>query len=326
MNELKSPLIAKIVASVRERQKFLIATHVRPDGDAVGSLLSLTFMLRKLGKNADPFVEGAVPPGCEFLPGVDLISYENPDPSQYDAAILVDCGDFQRVGSPLAEIIQQIPFIIGIDHHASHVPFGNISWVEPTASSTCEMLYDLCQGLQLSLDPDIATQIYTGILTDTGSFRFSNTNQRVLKIAADLVSSGARPDHIAEEVYDSASPQRLLLLSRALSTVEFHADHRMATAELSLEMFSETGSTPMDSEGFINHLRSVKSVQIAIVFREDTDGLVYISMRSKGGVDVAGLATRFGGGGHHRAAACRMSGDLKQIRAEFTKNALDYFS
>ncbi|MGV8073087.1 MAG: bifunctional oligoribonuclease/PAP phosphatase NrnA [Syntrophobacteraceae bacterium] len=327
MNELsKSRDLRDVVSSIHEHQRFLVATHVRPDGDAVGAVLATAFMLRKLGKKADPYCQDSVPPGHEFLAGVELITYEPPAASNYDAAILVDCGEFSRVGSELADTIGRIPFIINIDHHISKEPFGNVYWVDPSASSTCEMLYGLCEALPVALDPEIATQLYTGILTDTGSFRFSNTTRRVLETATSLVAAGAQPAFIAEQVYDSDTPQRLLLLARVLSTVMFYSGDRLATAELTRRMLMETGTSVADSEGFINHLRSVRQVEMAMVFREEKDGMTNVSMRSKGSADVASFAQKYGGGGHRHAAAFRVPGTLETIRAEYTKQAMNYLA
>lgn len=326
MNDAKSPPIRDVQQAIERHQRFAIATHVRPDGDAIGSLLGLTNMLRKLGKEAHPYCQDSVPAAQQFLSGSRIIRQNIEEPSFYDAAILVDCGGFLRVGNTLADSIGKIPFLINIDHHMNDVPFGDIFWVTPSASSTCEMLYYLCGQLQLALDPAIATQLYTGLLTDTGSFRFSNTNRQVLEIAAELVATGAQPAYIAEQVYESVSPESIQLLARVLSTIVFSSNSRLATAQLTQNMFTETQTSPEDSEGFINHLRSVKSVDLAMLFREDNNGVVHISMRSKGQVDVAALAKRHGGGGHRNAAACRVAGSLEAIRSKFTQEAFDYLA
>jgi bifunctional oligoribonuclease and PAP phosphatase NrnA len=324
MNE--SQTISEIVRAVRAGRRFLVITHVKPDGDAVGSVLALTFMLRKLGKEADAFCADPLPVGYDFLAGAEDIRNRVVDPSFYDVAVTVDCGDFQRVGDELAEAVARIPLLINIDHHVGESSFGQISWVQPSASSACEMLYRLCSPLGVPLDPDIATQLYTGILTDTGSFRFSNTNRDVLEIAATLVASGAQPSVIAQYVYDSGQPQRLRLLARVLATVTFHADDRLATAELSQKMLTETGTSHLDSEGFINELRSVRPVMLAMLFREGENGTVHVSMRSKGDVDVARFAQKYGGGGHRLAAAFHVSGGLDAVRSTFTSEALSYIS
>jgi bifunctional oligoribonuclease and PAP phosphatase NrnA len=323
MNNQNHNEIDHILEALGSRSRFLIATHVRPDGDAAGSVLAMTFILRRLGKEADPYCQDPILASHEFLPGSSSIRHVVEKPEAYDAAIMVDCGDFHRVGPSLEGPIGQIPYLINIDHHLSNAPFGNISWVEPTASSTCEMLYDLATSIPMSPDPDLATQLYTGLLTDTGSFRFANTTERVLEIARHLVNCGAEPSFVAEQVYDSSSPQRIQLLARVLATVEFHRSDQLVTAELSQQMFNETGTSPADTESFINHLRSVKTARMAILFREEEDGIINVSMRSKGEVDVASLARSFGGGGHYHAAACRLKGvPLHEARTQFTREAL----
>jgi len=216
--------------------------------------------------------------------------------------------------------------MINIDHHVANKPFGNLRWVEPAASSTCEMLFDLCEELSLTPDADLASALYTGILTDTGSFRFSNTNRRVFEIASVLVGLGADPAGIAGNVYDSASPEKLKLLAQVLGTMEFHAGSRIVTAELTRSMLSNSASSYMESEGFINHLRSVKSVDLAILFRETDDGRVHISLRSRAGIDVARLAQRHGGGGHLQAAACRIPGTINSVRSMFIGEAVNYIN
>jgi len=324
MNDGQDLPIRNIAEVIKRHDRFLVATHVRPDGDAMGSLLGMAFILRKLGKEADPYCQDPVPPAYEFLPGSDQIMPHLAKPHRYDAAILVDCGSYLRVGNSLADSIRSISTLVNIDHHVNDAPFGNPFWVTTSASSACEMLYHLCAYLQLPLDADIAAQLYTGLLTDTGSFRFSNTSRSVLQIAAELVAAGAQPAYIAEQIYESASPEGVQLLARMLATIAFAADNRLATAELTQKMFKETATSPVNSDGFINHLRSVKSVELAMLFREDDNGKVHVSLRSKGDVDVATFAQRYDGGGHRRAAAFRVAGDLRKTRTEFTQQALNY--
>ena len=324
MSMTRSDRIQEIVSSILANRRFIVTTHVRPDGDALGSLLAMVSMLRRLGKEVEAYCQDPVPHTYAFLPGAETVLQGVPPNSHHDAAILVDCGDLLRVGPQLAERIRELPLLINIDHHVSSASFGNISWVDPSASSTCEMLFDLFEHLPAALDREMAIQLYTGMLTDTGSFRFSNTNRRVLEIAAKLVEAGAEPARIAERVFDSALPQTLRLLARVLSSVSFHADNRLATAELSRRMFVETSTTPAESEGFINHLRSVEPVQMAMMFREDESGVIHVSMRSKGKVDVAAFAQRHGGGGHKRAAAFRVNGRIDEVRREFTRQAVNY--
>lgn len=326
MNESQTQNMKRIVEAIQQRESFLVATHVRPDGDAAGSVLGLTFMLRKLGKRADPYCRDSLPGHLSFLAGSEFIRHENPRVIAYDAAVLVDCAELSRVGPSLEASVREVPLIVNIDHHISASPFGDLHWVETSASSTCEMLYDLSILLGVPLDKDMAAHMYTGILTDTGSFRFSNTNRRVLEIAMRLVAEGVRPDDVAQHIYDSGSPQRLLLLSQVLASTTFHAGNRLATAELTQNMFGQTETTPADSDGFINHLRSVKSVEMAMLFREDQDETIHVSMRSKGTVDVATFAQKYHGGGHRNAAAFRASGPMGRVRQTLTDAALNYLA
>lgn len=324
MSKPRPDPIQDIITSLQFNQRFLVATHIRPDGDAIGSVLSMTLMLRQMGKQADPYCNDPVPGPYRFLPQVPTIRDRISQPAHYEVAILVDCGDFLRVGSALADAINQVPFLITIDHHISQAGFGNIFWNNTAACSTCEMLYDLSLRLPIAIDRDLATTLYTGILADSGSFRFSNTNQRVLEIAGRLVAAGAEPAYIAEQVYDSTSVASLRLLARTLATLTFHADDRLAIAEMTQAMFAETASSPSDAEGFINFLRSVKTVAMAMLFREGTDGRIHVSMRSKGDTDVAAFARRQGGGGHRHAAAFEVEGSLEATRSRFTREALSY--
>ncbi len=320
----KAQTLASLKQVIQQGRRFAVATHVRPDGDAVGSLLAMATMLRLLGKTVDTYCQDPPPSGHDFLAGIDQIHHMWNAVADYDTAILVDCGEFNRVGTVLADPLSRIPVLVNIDHHVTQDPFGNVAWVDPKASSTCELLYDLAVFLGVPITPELASQLYTGILTDTGSFRFSNTTRRVLEIATDLVGHGARPAFIAAQIYDSGSPQRLRLLAQVLLTVSFEADNRLATAELTQAMFRETGSNRSDAESFINHLRSVRSVLMAALFREEEDGTVHVSLRSKDPVDVAAFARRYGGGGHRHASAFRTQGTLSQVRASVTQAALEY--
>jgi bifunctional oligoribonuclease and PAP phosphatase NrnA len=324
MSELQTDTIRKIVAAIGAHQRFLVATHIRPDGDAIGSVLALTSMLRKLGKVADAYCQDPAPPSQEFLLGANGILHEVSDLSVYEVIILVDCGDRHRVGDALDAKLDRAALLINIDHHASSTSFGDIYWVEGGASSTCELLYDLSQEIPVELDETIASQLYTGVLMDTGSFRFANTSKRALQIAAALVDAGAKPAYIAEQVYDSITPNRLCLLVEVLGDLSFYADSRLVTAAITPEMYERTGTSPTDSESFINHMRSVKTVLVAILFRAESDGIVYASLRSKGDVDVAGFAQLHGGGGHRRAAACRVKGEFNNVRRQLTEEVLRY--
>ena len=267
MNDLKTLKTREVIAAIRNYERFMLFTHVHPDGDALGALVGIQLILRRLGKRADAFTLDPYPPEYGFLPNVREIRNKISEPTEYEAALLVDCGDMERVGENYLEAVKGAPFLINIDHHLVNKPFGNVSWVETTASSTCEMLFDLCMSLSLAPDTALSTALYTGILTDTGSFRYSNTNARVFEIISALVGFGAEPARIASNVYDSATPEKLRLLAMVLGTMELHASSRIVTAQLSRSMLSDSSSNYMESEGFINHLRSIKSADGVCSFR-----------------------------------------------------------
>jgi phosphoesterase RecJ-like protein len=322
MNKQKTSKIREIISAIGNNEQFMVATHVHPDGDAIGALISMKLILERLGKKVDLYARDPSPPEFEFLPQVRDIRNKPLDSAGYEVAVLVDCGDFERVGDELLEFIKvKTPLLINIDHHIPNQAFGDIYWVEPSASSTCEMLFDLCMGLSLAPDADLSAALYTGIMTDTGSFKFTNTNRRVFEIASLLVQMGADPAHIAAQVYDSVSAENLKLLAQVLNTVEFYAGSRIVTAELPRSMLPDSSSY-MNSESFINHLRTVKTADLAILFRELDNGLVHISMRSRAGIDVAELARRHGGGGHKNAAACRIAGTIQSVRSMFIEEAI----
>jgi phosphoesterase RecJ-like protein len=326
MSEHKASKIRELISAIRNNERFMVATHVHPDGDAIGALLGMKLILQRLGKKVDVYAQDRFPPEFEFLPQAREVLNKPVESDEYEVAILVDCGDLERVGEELVGFVKGVPFLINIDHHVLGKPFGNINWVETAASSTCEMLFELCMSLSLAPDGALSSVLYTGILTDTGSFRYSNTNRRVFEIAAVLTEMGADPAYIATQVYDSATPEKLKLLAQVLGTVEFYAGSRIVTAELTHSMLSESPTSYMDSEGFINHLRSVKSADLAILFREINDGLVHVSLRSREGINVAKLAQRHGGGGHKQAAACRIRGTLHSVRSMFIGEAVSYIN
>ncbi len=304
--------------------RYLVVTHLRPDGDAIGSLLALKKVLESTGKNVKAYCADPLPENLKFLPDADSITSSVPSCGDFDVVVFLDCGAPDRAGSDvIPEKIKECT-TINIDHHVNSDPFGDIYWIDTKASSTCEMLYELFKEAKVAISPPIATCLYTGILTDTGSFQFSNTTGRVLNIAAQLVTAGADPQSIAQNIFESASPQRLFLLSRVLNSLKYHADFRIATARLTRSMLAETGANTMDSEGFVNMLRQVKSVKVAVLFREEDNNRVHVGLRSKEHYDVSIFARRFGGGGHAHAAACRLEGNIDQVEQIILPALIDF--
>ena len=305
-------MIAAIARELRNNESFLLTTHVNPDGDAIGSLGALALVLEDLGKRVVAYCQDEIPGFLRFLPYSDRIVREIPGPERFDVAVVLDCGELDRIGNANA-VLQHVEKIIHIDHHSSSDDFGQLNLVLPECSSTAEILYEIFQAIPASLSLEAAENIYTAILTDTGSFRFANTTARALDIAAEMVSLGVAPDKIASEVYDSMSPERLRLLALSLSTLTLRASGRLATMQVSRRMLEETETTVMDTDGFVNYPRGINTAEMAIFFREMDSGKVNVSLRSRGRVNVAEFARNYDGGGHHNAAAFRAEGSLTEV-------------
>jgi phosphoesterase RecJ-like protein len=318
-------LIAAIARELRDNKRFLLTTHVNPDGDAIGSLGALALVLEDMGKKVLAYCQDEIPGFLRFLPYSDRIVKEIPGPDRFDVAVVLDCGELDRIGNA-AEVLQHVEKIIHIDHHSSSDDFGQLNLVRPECSSTAEILYDIIQAIPASLSREAAENIYTAILTDTGSFRFANTTARALEIAAEMVALGVTPDKIASEVYDSMSPERLRLLARSLHTLTLRANGRLATMQVSQRMLEETKTTVMDTDGFVNYPRGISTAEMAIFFREMDSGKVNVSLRSRGKLNVAEFARSYDGGGHHNAAAFRAEGSLPEVVEEILAAAEEFIA
>jgi phosphoesterase RecJ-like protein len=318
-------LIAAIARELRDNKRFLLTTHVNPDGDAIGSLGALALVLEDMGKKVLAYCQDEIPGFLRFLPYSDRIVRETPGPDRFDVAVVLDCGELDRIGNA-AEVLQHVEKIIHIDHHSSSDDFGQLNLVRPECSSTAEILYDIIQAIPASLSREAAENIYTAILTDTGSFRFANTTARALEIAAEMVALGVTPDKIASEVYDSMSPERLRLLARSLHTLTLRANGRLATMQVSQRMLEETKTTVMDTDGFVNYPRGISTAEMAIFFREMDSGKVNVSLRSRGKLNVAEFARSYDGGGHHNAAAFRTEGSLPEVVEEILAAAEEFIA
>jgi phosphoesterase RecJ-like protein len=305
-------MIATIAQEFRNNQHFLLATHVNPDGDAIGSLCGLALVLEGMGKQVVAFCQDEVPKFLQFLPYSHRIVSEVPGPEVFQVAVALDCGELDRIGNA-AGVLQNVEKIIHIDHHSSGDGFGHLNLVRPECSSTAEILYEIFQAIPVALESQAAENIYTAILTDTGSFRFANTTARALAIAADMVSLGVMPDKVANEVYENMAPERLRLLALSLNTLTIRGNGRLAAMQVSREMFEETGTSAIETDGFVNYPRAINGAEVAILFREMRSGLVNVSLRSRGRRNVAEFAQIYDGGGHHNAAAFRCRGPLPEV-------------
>jgi len=305
-------MISTIARELKDNHRFLVATHVNPDGDAIGSLGAMALVLEGMGKEVVAYCQDQVPGFLRFLPYSDRIVHDLPNAEGFEVAVVLDCGELERLGAA-SPAIKRVQKIIHIDHHRAGNDFGTLNLVEPGRSSTAEILYEVFQAVPVELSRETAENLYAAILTDTGSFRFANTTARALSIAAAMVSRGVEPDKVASEVYDCMSPGRLRLLGLSLNTLTIRAQGRLAAMWVTHEMLAETGTTAADTDGFVNYPRSITTSEIAILFREIDAARVNVSLRSRGTQDVAEFARMYQGGGHQNAAACRLQGSLPEV-------------
>jgi bifunctional oligoribonuclease and PAP phosphatase NrnA len=302
-----------IVDAIHRRQRFVLSSHSRPDGDSIGSQLALAYALRALDKdvtvvNADP-----APPALMQFPGVSDIRVAPRVDGEFDAAIILECGDLARTGVAGLDRF----FLINVDHHPGNSGFGQITWFDSTAAACGEMVFDLVRALGAPLSPEVATHVYLAILTDTGSFHYSNITPRTFEICRETLQAGVDPVLVARNVYDSSNMGRLKLFGAVLSAMQIDATGRIAIVYLDHEMARAAGGTYEDTEGLINIPLTVKEIQ-SVVFFKQVEGEEYrVSMRSKDDIDVGAVAKMFGGGGHKNAAGCTVTGGIDVLQKLF---------
>jgi len=307
-----SGVLSAICDVIREKDRFLIACHENPEGDAIGSELALALALRKMGKTATVLNADPVPRNLLFLAGADTVVFEE-DGSGYDVAIVVDCGSPERTGRVAAELLKP-PVMINIDHHRTNGDRGKLALVDPDAAATGLLVYKVLDALGVEIDRDIAENIYVAVLTDTGSFHYGNSSPDAFRVAGEMVGLGVDPWAVAEQVYETQSFSRIRLLGRVLSSLETAAGGRVASITTMRADLAEFGAGKDDLEGFINYPRSIIGTEVAVSFREEEGGCFRVSFRSKGRVDVSEVAARFGGGGHRNAAGCSVPGTLAEVK------------
>ncbi|EPR39231.1 phosphoesterase RecJ domain protein [Desulfococcus multivorans DSM 2059] len=316
----------KIIHHLRRSKRILLASHVNPDGDAVGALIALALALEKSGKRTTMYNESPIPAVYRFLPAVDrIVSRIDRNTTPFDAVVILDCSNMDRIGR-LAADAASLGVTLNIDHHPSNTGFGDLQYVDTGACSTAEMVYRIVKAIGVSMDRDISTAIYTGILTDTGSFRFANTNQTAFSICLEMTENGVDPYTVAQHVYGTYSIGRIKLLNLALDSIEIAENGKLSFMMLTRDMLEETGTQPEDVDGMINYAKSIKDVKVAVLIQERAGNddsrnknNFYVSLRSDGSVDVAALAASFGGGGHHRAAGFCAETSLADLKGGILK-------
>ena len=304
-----------VIKAIKDKKNkhFLIASHQKMEGDAIGSMLAMAELLRAAGKKVVFLPPEDMPDLYRFLPNASKIrAKKNLNGIKYDVACLVDCTDIDRLGDAQNGIYPTRP-IINIDHHISNTNFGSINWVEPGMSCSGEQIYHLFKKMNLSINKRAALYIYIAILTDTGSFRYSNTTAKTHEIAAELISLGVNPADIYRRIYEETSRSSLSLLAYVLSTLKTTKDCRIAWIYITRKMLNGHSSSIDDTQDFIGFPRAIKGVKISIAFKEAGKGIIKVSFRSNDGVDVNRLARYFGGGGHASASGCTLKGGMREV-------------
>jgi len=316
----------KIIHQLKLSNNVFIASHINPDGDAVGSLIAMALSLESLGKNITMYNQSPIPAVYQFLPAFDRIIRQTAVKINWDTALILDCGNIERIGH-FASQIHSIPSIINIDHHITNTGFGNFKYIDSTACSTAEIVYRIIKDMGVLITKDIATSIYTGILTDTGSFRFVNTNRAAFSICYEMIEKGVKPYDVAKYVYGTYSLGRIKLLNLALDSIEIVKDGKLSFMTLTRSMLEETGTNAEDIDGMIHYAKRIEDVQVAVLIQENQDEIInspekrlfHVSLRSDGSVDVSALAREFGGGGHQQAAGFSSKNPLSDIKVNIIK-------
>jgi len=315
-------MMKKIIQQLTQSKRVLLASHTSPDGDAIGALLAMGISLEKVGCQVVLYNESSIPAVYRFLPAVGRIRNRVEDVNRFDTAVILDCGTLERVGTFADDVAKKVPIIINIDHHATNTGFGHFQLVSEKACATSQIVYQLVQAMGVEMDASVATAIYTGILTDTGSFRFSNTNREAFAICEKMVAIGVDPSEVARHVYGTYSLGRIKLLNLALDSIEISNNGHLSIMTVTKEMLTETETHAEDADGLINYARRIRDVKVAALIHEQENGngnsgrqkRFHVSLRSDGSVDVSRIAMGFGGGGHAGAAGFSVESSLSELK------------
>lgn len=311
--------IKNIIKAIREGNNFIVTSHYSPDGDNIGSTLSMYYTLKKLGKKVYYVLDDSIPLNLTFLvKDIKILKSEEMNENLSDYTLIsLDCGDFNRI-CVSENIKKSVKQLVCIDHHASNNNYGDLNYINPNESSTCELVYNLLKefskemGEQI-LDEDISTYLYTGLLTDTGNFSYSNTNPSSYLMAYDLVNLGAKKDLIIQKIFQSNTYNYYKLLGEALDTLEI-VDKKIASMMLTIDMLERNEISFNDADGVTSYTRDIDGVEVGLLFKEKAPGEVKVSFRSKNYVDVSAVAQVFGGGGHVRASGCTIKDSIENVK------------
>jgi len=291
---------------------FLVVSHIMPDGDSIGSLLSMADILKKMDKEVTCIINDTIPNKYRFLPGIENIIEEKE--LKCDVLIALDCGDEERLGLS-QKLRNYAKTIVNIDHHKSNSEFGDLNLIYENASSVGEIIYLIAKDFGITIDYAMALCIYTSIITDTGSIKYSNTTPTALRILADLTEIGVQPDYISRKVFETKSREYTTLLKMALDTLEIYNEN-ISVISITKNMMEESKAKEEDTDGMINFAREIEGVEVAVLLREKDDSTIKVGLRSNEWCDVSKIAEEFDGGGHARASGCNFKGSLSKAKKE----------
>ncbi len=311
--------LPRIVETIHANARFVVSSHARPDGDAIGSEMAMAYALGALGKQVRVVNRDPPPPALAGFPGVDRIEIVDTVTGEFDVAIVMECGELSRTG--VAGLDRGL--VVNIDHHPGNSGYGAITWFNPSAAACAELVFDLVAALGVPLSVEIAEHVYVAILTDTGGFHYSGISPRTFEICRQTLEAGVDPVAVARAVFDSSSLGRLRLLGSVLNAMELAGGDRIAVLRLDPVVLAGVGATLDDADGLINLPLTVKTIQASVFLKFVADGEYRVSLRSKGAVDVGAVARRFGGGGHTNAAGCTLYGVLSSVSASIIAQVED---
>lgn len=318
---MRKEILQKIKKELKGAETALVATHIDPDGDAIGSALSLAMLLEKLGIAATIYSQDGIPRVYCFLPWTERVKNKIVLGSHFDLVFTVDSSDLSRVGNKI-NLRELAPKLINIDHHPDNDLFGNVNYVEKI-SSVAEQIYHLAKHLKIKIDRKLAECLYVAMITDTGNFRYENTSRGTFLMAAELLEEGVDTHEITTRIYDTKSIPSIKIFALALAGLQFSKDRKVAWSVISEEMMRKASAKGEDLIGLVDEIRSIEKVEVAILFREDKDK-IKINFRSKHKVNVSEIAKHFGGGGHLKAAGVIIEGSLEKAKDQVIAETLKY--
>jgi phosphoesterase RecJ-like protein len=302
---------------------FLVAGHIRPDCDVLGSQIALGLALQGLGKNVEIWNSDGVPSAYSFLPQQELVRRPPPEKHAFDVVVAVDTANYERLGI-VRDRISSHKILINIDHHGSNPRYGDLNWIEPKAAASGELVYGLLRANAWAITPSIAANLLAAISTDTGSFQYPSTTPQSLRIAASLMEAGANLGELSRLCYSSYPVRRVRLLQAVLGTLKLVSNERIGILWLTPELYQQAGARREDSEGLIDHIRGINTLLIAMVFEQIEENCIRISLRSKSDtISVDSIARQFGGGGHPMAAGVTIKGEASNVEAMVVKAATE---